>query len=98
MWSTGLIVDHLLCVTMISTDKENTINLINCLYSSANALVNCLYSLDSCWDNTCMTNHIRVCKVDDDHIILATKDSCIELLAYLWSAHLWLEVICCYSR
>ena len=44
-----------------------------------------------------MSYHVRVRKVDDNNIILAGTDRCIELLRYFRCAHLWLQIVSCNS-
>ena len=89
-----LVVDHLLCVTVVGTDEENAVHLLYCLYRSAYALVDPLNCCNCCLDNTCMTYHVRVSEVDDDDIVIVRCDSCVELLGYFGSAHLRLKVVC----
>ena len=45
-WLTCLIVYKLFCVTVVSTDKELSVNLFDCLYSLTNTRINSLNSLD----------------------------------------------------
>ena len=92
-WLTGLIIYKLFCITVVSADKELSVNLFDCLYSLSYTLINSLNSLDrSCLD-TCVANHIRVCEVDDDHIIFIRFDCLNKFLANFRCAHLRLHVI-----
>ena len=75
MWSSCFVINHLLSITVVCTDEENSVNILYCIYSLANKLINLLYSLDCCWDNTCMTNHIRISEVDNNNIIFVRLDS-----------------------
>ena len=92
-----LIVDHLLCISVVCTDKEHAVYFLDCFYSSSYTLVNCLNSLYSSRDHTCMSYHIRVCKIDDNDIILTGTDGCIQLLRYFRCTHLRLQIISCNS-
>ena len=92
-WLTGIIIYKLFCITVVSADKELSVNLFDCLYSLSYTLINSLNSLDrSCLD-TCVANHIRVCEVDDDHIIFIRFDCLNKFLANFRCAHLRLHVI-----
>ena len=91
----GLVVYHLLAVSVIRADKQYTVRLLYSLNSGSHALIHGLYRGNGCRDHTGMANHIRVCKVDDDHIILAGTDCFIQLRTHFGSAHLRLQVIGC---
>ena len=65
----GLIVDELLCVTVVSADEELAVHLFDGVYCLAYAAVYDFDGLDGCLLHTGMAYHIRVCKVDDDHIV-----------------------------
>ena len=53
-WLTGLIIYKLFCITVVSADKELSVNLFDCLYSLTNTLINSLNSLD-CSCSGCMS-------------------------------------------
>ena len=45
-----------------------------------------------------MTYHIRICKVNNDHIVFIGTDSIHQLLTYFRSTHLRLKVVGCNRR
>ena len=92
-WLSCLLVDQLLCISVVSTDKHLSVNFFQSLYCLSYALVNCFYSLDCSFLNTCMSYHVRVCEVDHDHIIVLGLDCSNELVAYFVSAHFRFQVI-----
>ena len=77
----GLIVDELLCVTVVSADEQLAVHLFDGVYRLAYAAVYDFDGLDGCLLHTGMTYHIRVCKVDDDHIVFLGLDGSNQLLA-----------------
>ena len=97
-WFTCLIIDQLFCITMIRTDKHLSVNFLQCFYSFTYAFIYSLNSLDCSSFHTCMSNHIRICKIDHDHIIFISFDGLNQFFAYLRSAHLRLKIIGCNLR
>ena len=94
----GLIVHHLLAVTMVCTDEENAILLLYGFYCRSYTFIHLLNCCDGSRENARMSNHIRVCEVDDDHIIIIGTDRFVQLPAYFRSAHFRLQVIGCNCR
>ena len=86
-------VDCVISVTVVS-DHNNLITV--CLCSSNNLLYAAIYSLYSLLDSlidTCVANHITICEVEADEVILLLTESNCKLICNLVCAHLWLEVI-----
>ena len=92
-WLTCLLVDQLLCISVVSADEHLSVYFFQSLYSLSYTLINCFYSLDRSFLNTCMSYHVRVCKVDHDHIIVLRLDRSNKLVTYFVSAHLRFQVI-----
>ena len=92
-WSTSLRVNHLISIAVVSSNTYIAANLTDSLNKTANAGINSLNSLDSCRNNTGMTNHITICIVQDDKVILAGLDSFNNLVSNLNSTHLRLKII-----
>ena len=84
----GGVVYQLLCISVISTDKQNAIDLLDRIYSSAHADIYRLYGPDSRALHTGMTDHIRVCKIGDDDIVLAGLNAVYQLVTDSRSTHL----------
>ena len=93
-----LVVDQLLCVSVVSTDEHHAINLFDCLNCFSNALVDSLDGLDRCVLNACVAYHVRICEVYDDNIIFSGADRVCQLLTNGRCAHLRLKVIGCDLR
>ena len=64
------IIHKLLCITVVRADKHCTAVFFNRFHSSSYALIHCFYCLDCSAFHTGMTYHVRVCKVNNDYIIL----------------------------
>ena len=92
-WFACLIVDQLLCVTVVSTYEHLSVNFFEGFYCSAYAAVNSLDCFYCCSLYTGMTNHIRVCKVDDDHIVFVRFDRIYKFVADFRCAHFRLKII-----
>ena len=92
-----LIVEHLLCISVIGAKEEHAVHLLNCFNGSAYACIDTLHSLDSRFENTCMSYHVGICEVDNYNIVLSGSDGCIKLLAYFRCAHLRLQIVSSYS-
>ena len=85
--STIFIVYHLLCISMVSSDKNHSALRSNCIYYFSNTLVygfNCRFR---CIEHSCMSNHITVCEVQYNYIILLRINSLYSLFSYFISAH-----------
>ena len=93
-----LIIDQLLCISVICTDKHLAVHLADRLHCSSHAYIYCLDCLNRCLLYTGMTHHIRIRKVDDDHIILSRLDRLYQLIADLIGTHFRLQVIGGYLR
>ena len=70
-WLTCLIVYQLFCISVVCADKHYTVHFFYSLYGLSYTGVYRLNSLDGCIFNTCMSHHIRICKVNDHYIILS---------------------------
>ena len=84
---TGFIVNHLLCIAVVGTDKEYAVHIVYCGYCLSNTFVHNFDCLYGCGNNTGMTYHVGVCEVDDNNIIAAASDGAGQLVAYFVSAH-----------
>ena len=88
-----LIIDHLLCVSVVCTNKQYSVCFFNCFYCSTYALVNCFNCFHCCRYHSCVSDHIRICKVDHDHIIFIGCNCLIKTFADFRSTHLRLQII-----
>ena len=68
-WLSCFAIDQLFCVAVICTDEHLTIDFFDCLYRFSNAFVYSFNCFDRCVFDAGMTNHIWICKVDNDHIV-----------------------------
>ena len=78
---------------MVRADEEDAVHLLDRIDCGADALVNALNCFDGSFEHTCVADHIGVGEVDDDDVVLAGSDGCVQLLADFGSAHLGLQVI-----
>ena len=69
-WLTVLIVDHHISITMISDDHHLATDLLDGIDNLSDCMIHHLDGLHSRWNHTGMADHIRVCEVCDDHIVL----------------------------
>ena len=92
MSSKGLavLVDHLVGVAVVCGDKRHAVHLADSGNNLTNAVVNSLNSLNSRLKNACVTNHVAVGEVEDDHIVNSAVNSVNQLILDLISAHLGL--------
>ena len=97
-WLSCLIINQLLCISVVSTDKHLSVNFFESFYCSSHTSINCFDCFDSCCLYTSMTYHIRVCKIDNDHIIFTRFDCIHQLVTNFRCAHLRLKVISCNLR
>ena len=88
-----LVIDHHICVTVVSADKHCSVCSLNCTGNLANTFIYYLNSLNCCWNHTGVSNHIRISKVCYNHIIFLRVNSIKNLLANFRSTHLRLKVI-----
>ena len=96
--STCLIVDQLFCISMVSTDKHLSVHFLKSLYCFANTFINSFHCFDGSFLYACMSNHIRVCKVDHDHIIFVRFNRIYQFLANLRCTHFRLKIVGCNLR
>ena len=94
----GLIVDHLLAVSVIRADEHLAADLLQGFHCASHTGVNGLHRFDSRFDHAGVSNHIRVRKVDDDHIVLSGQDGFGKTVADFRCAHLRLKIIGGYLR
>ena len=90
---TGSIIHQLLCIAVVSTDKQNAVHFLDGIHSLAYALIHRLDGLDGSRLHTGVAHHIRVCKVNDDHIIFSGLNGLNQLLTNHRGAHLRLQII-----
>ena len=90
----GLFVDHLVAVAVVSADEQLSVDFLDRLNDSADYLVNSFNSFDCSSFDAGMSDHVAVCEVDYDRVILAASDSTAESIAYFERTHFRLKVIC----
>ena len=95
---TGLIVDQLLSVAVIRCDEHLSADLQDGVNDSSDTRVNGLDRLDGRRLDACMSDHIRVREIGDDHIILTGLDRLYEAVTDFRSTHLRLQVVGCNLR
>ena len=88
-----LIVDQLLCISVVGTDEHHAVHFFDCLYGSSDTFVNRFHRFDRCRFHTGMPDHIRVRKVNDDHVIFAGLDRIYQIIAHFIRTHLRFQVI-----
>ena len=93
---TCFLINQCLTVSVVGTDKHYTVHFLDCFNRLSDTLIHYLYSLYSCRFHCSMSDHIRVCKVDDYNIVLTALYSTYKLVTNLISTHLRLEVIGCH--
>ena len=89
----GLIVDQLLCVAVVCSDEHLSANLKERVNDSSDTVVYCFDRLDGCLFHSGMSDHVGICEVGDDNVILAGLDRLYETVADFRSAHLRLKVV-----
>ena len=92
-WLAGLVVYQLFCITMVSTDKHLSVYFFDCLYGSSYTLIYSFYSFDCSIFHTGMSYHIRICEVDDDHVIFVRLDCIYQFVTYFVCTHLRFQII-----
>ena len=92
-WLSGLIIHQLLHISMVCTDEHCAVCFFDGLHSSSHTGVHSLHRLDSRVLHSRMAHHIRVGKVNDDHVILSGANGLHQLIAHRRGAHLRLKVI-----
>ena len=78
---------------MIRAQEQLPVHREQCVDRFADTLVDCLDRLDRRLQNSGMADHIRICKVDDDHVILLRLDRLHQLIRHLIRAHLRLQIV-----
>ena len=94
-WFSCLFIDQLFCISVVSTDKHLSAYFLHCINCFSYAFVNCFDCFDYSGFYTGMTNHIRVSKVDYDHIVLISLDCIYKLVTYFICAHFRFQVVSC---
>ena len=69
-WLTRLVVNHHIRIAMIGNDHHLTTDFLDGLDHLTYGMIYDLNGLHGCRDHTGMTDHIRVCEVRNDHIVL----------------------------
>ena len=95
VWCTVL-VDSVVCITVVSDDDSLIIVSLGSLDNVLYTVVNSVNSLSDSVVDTCVTYHITISEVYNDEVVLLSVDSTNQLILYLVSAHLWLQVVCSY--
>ena len=88
-------LEHLVSVAVVSGDQCAAAVRLEGFQNAANTGINCLNSLNCCRNHTGVTNHIAVCEVEDDDIVLVRLDALYNLIGYLERRHLRLEIVGC---
>ena len=81
-------------IAVVSCDENNVIMFDSLSHNLLYAAVNASYSLYDSVIDTGVADHVAVCVVEDDEILLVAVDSLDKLLGYDRSTHLRLKVIC----
>ena len=84
-----LIINQLLGIAVIGTDKQDTAGFLYRLNRSSHAGIHCLNRLDRGILNAGMAYHIRICEVDDYHIVLIRFNCLHQFITNLGCAHFW---------
>ncbi len=92
-WLSVLLVDQLLRIAVVCADEHLSVHFLHCVHRSAHAFVHRFDSLDRRRFHAGVSYHIRIGKVDDDHVIGSGLDRLHQLVAYFICAHLRLQVI-----
>ena len=86
-------VEHLVNVAVVGGDQALTAHLEDRVNDLAYAVVGRFDRLDGCLEHAGMADHVAVCKVQDDNVVLAGQDALDALLGDSRLAHLRLKVI-----
>ena len=81
-------------IAVVSCDQNNVIMFDSLSHNLLHAAVNASYSLHDSVIYAGVADHVAVCVVEDDEILLVAVDSLDKLLGYDRGAHLRLKVIC----
>ena len=92
-WLASLIIHKLLRIAVVCADKQNSVGFFNRFYSSPHTCIHGLDRLDCGALHACVAYHIRICEVNDDHIVFSRTNSLYQLIAHLRRAHLRLKVV-----
>ena len=68
-------INHLIRITVVCRDADNTAAAQNCVYNLAHAFINCFNGLNGAVKNARVTNHVTVCKVKNYNIIFTAFNS-----------------------
>ena len=91
--SAVFIINQLLRIAVIRTDKHLPVRLLQSVHSPAHAGV---YRADRFYrrvKHSGMPNHVRICKIDNNYVVLAGFDCFYQLIAYGRRAHFRLQII-----
>ncbi len=89
----GFIINQLLRIAVVCADKHLSVYFLNGIHCLAHALVYCLNRLDRSGLHAGMPYHVRVGKVNDNHIVLSGLNSLYQIVTHLISAHLRFQVV-----
>ena len=89
-----VLIYSMVCIAVVSCDENNVIMFDSLSHNFLYAAVNASYSLYDSVIDTGVADHVAVCVVEDDEILLVAVDSFDKLLGYDRSAHLRLEIVC----
>lgn len=89
----AVVLEHTLGIAVVGGDEGDAAHLGGGLHHVSDALVNGGDSLGCSIIDTGMTDHVAVCVVEDDNVILAGLDALHAVITDLESTHLRLEVI-----
>ena len=85
-------------IAVVSGEKDGVSVLDGGVDNLLHAAVNAFNRLADSVIYACVADHVTVCEVQDDEILLLGVDGLHELLGNFRSAHLRLEVVCCNFR
>ena len=86
-------INHLLGIAMVSSDDDFSADGLHRLDHAADADIQRFDGLGGRFQVAAMADHVAVGIVADDRRIFAAQYRSFELVRYLKSAHLWLQVI-----
>ena len=90
----SILVYCIVCVTVVGCDKDYITLCLCRFHYLLNASVNGCNCLADSLIYSCVADHVAVCEVEDDKVVLTGVDSLNELLCHLRRAHLRLEIVC----
>ena len=93
---TCCLIDQLFCISMICTDEHLSVHFFQCIHCFSYTLIHCFDRFDRCIFYSSMSDHIRICKIDNDHIIFVRFDRIYQLIAYFICTHLRFQIISCH--